>query len=302
MSLFGGITKAFSSAASSVGSALGSITGNGWLSAGSNLLGALGSYAGGQSANAASLASTREQMDFQERMRATQYQTAVEDLKKAGLNPMLAYSQGGAGTPSGSSYRAVDAATPAINTALQGKLNAATIDKLNADTAASESIATLNNAQAAKTAVDTRLSTANAGSAEIEFQKSQYLRDKFDSFFTAGKELDARKAKAIYESFASSRDWNTLHYLDEFAAKQGFRNFDTALSSTDFLRSLTRLKYDKFQLNEASALSDFYGSKFGHDFAPYMSSAKGMSDIGTSILGTGVNLFKPRSKFEFKGR
>jgi len=42
-----------------------------------------------------------KQMDFQERMRETQYQTIVKDLMAAGLNPMLAYSQGGAGTPSG---------------------------------------------------------------------------------------------------------------------------------------------------------------------------------------------------------
>jgi hypothetical protein len=45
----------------------------------------------------------QKQMDFQERMRATQYQTAVKDLQAAGLNPMLAYQQGGAGTPSGAS-------------------------------------------------------------------------------------------------------------------------------------------------------------------------------------------------------
>ena len=89
---FGSVFKKVTKAVSSVGDA---------ISGFSPLISGGLSYLGQSSANAWNAAQSAEARKWQEMMRATQYQTAVKDMQVAGLNPMLAYSQGGAGNLSG---------------------------------------------------------------------------------------------------------------------------------------------------------------------------------------------------------
>jgi len=85
-------------------------------------IGAASSFIGGQQQNQANKEMASDQMAFQERMRGTQYQTTVADLKAAGLNPMLAYSQGGAGTPQGSTAQMGNPLGEAGNSAKEAAL------------------------------------------------------------------------------------------------------------------------------------------------------------------------------------
>lgn len=77
-------------------------------------IGGIAGYFGQQAANDANSAQAlrsmeftkdqaQQQMAFQERMRNSAYQASMQDMKNAGLNPILAYKMGGASVPSGAS-------------------------------------------------------------------------------------------------------------------------------------------------------------------------------------------------------
>lgn len=170
------------------------------------------------SANDSSAAQARAQMEFQERLRANQYQVAVEDMKKAGLNPMLAYTQGGAGVPTGAqgsitTAKMENALGHGVTAGLTG-YNALATNSADLDLKASQTTATSaqaikteadtiqTKAQTLKTAEDTNLSTQQ----KINLQEQLRKLDEEIQNLRATRGLTNAQTTNVRENIAPSAD------------------------------------------------------------------------------------------------
>lgn len=92
------------------------------------------SYLGTRETNKANSAIAQRQMDFQENSYKHRYQWQVEDMKAAGLNPMLSVNSGAGAALSGANYKAENALGDAVSSALATARLSADLDNIEEDT------------------------------------------------------------------------------------------------------------------------------------------------------------------------
>jgi len=132
-------------------------------------LGAIGGgvlgYLGAREANASRENIADRANAFSAQQYATRYQTTVKDLSQAGLNPMLAYSQGAGSAPSGQQAQGIE---NTMSTAVEGYQKGVQRDLMRQQMEQSKADILLKEAQAEQAESQTRLNSAAASKAEAE--------------------------------------------------------------------------------------------------------------------------------------
>lgn len=129
-------------------------------------------------------ATAREQMEFQREMSSTAHQRAVQDLRKAGLNPMLSAMKGGASTPQGARSDPKDPGAAGL---------AAALSRINMDY------------------IKQQTRTSNAVEQK-ELTAAQYNKVRQAETISKIKNINADTNDKLIKTGISSR---TLHYLSD---------------------------------------------------------------------------------------
>ncbi|UOF82670.1 minor capsid protein [Microviridae sp.] len=207
------------------------------------------SFLGGLFSNDSQADMSQRQMDFQERMSSTAYQRAVSDMKSAGLNPMLAYSQGGASSPMGSMPQVQNPVPAAVQSAAATAGLYREFEEVKKTAALTEQV----KAETLKTISETRTADLNTAMfvAQLKDQENKTGVSGIDFWLKEGTR------NSLFPQIMADAD------LKELAAKSGELTFASDVARRKAESSLTQMEIPK-----AKAEEDFY-KDLGRS-APYL--------------------------------
>lgn len=157
------------------------------------------SLLGGILQNKAAKKAADTQMAFQRESAQNRYQWTMADMRKAGLNPLLAYQQGGGGTLGGSSYTPANIGAAAVQGAVGGASSALSTKRGKSEDALRD--ATVRNMF--------EMAKSNHWNAEKSYEETENMRVlreilKNDLVIRRAEASSAKHNEAFYNSKAGA--------------------------------------------------------------------------------------------------
>jgi hypothetical protein len=242
-----------------------------------DLFGSILSYLGTQDTNQANADIAQANNAWSAQQFATRYQTTTKDMQAAGLNPMLAYSQGGGSPPTAQSYQAqnpMSSAVEAYHQSAQRDVMAEQIQNMKeqnkniqADTHVKDEQAKLIASQKLAADADERLKTTAANKQTHDLFTQQNVTNPTQKALAASywSQIDVNKANL--PKIASEIVSNGANaHLARARANQAIA--EEKITSADLQRALNEQAMErgvfgkvKPYLNSAGKIKDLLPSK-----------------------------------------
>ena len=223
-------------------------------------------YQGTQDTNASRESIANSANAFSAQQFATRYQTTTKDMEAAGLNPMLAYSQGGGSPPTGQQAQIENPMSSALESYHQSKqrdLIASQVQNVNEDTNVKRSQVHINEeqaklfaAQTIKAAADERASTTSANESTYRLWSQQNVQNPTQKALAAHywSQVDVNKANLpkIASEIVSNGAFASQAKAQAFKAIQ-----EGKITQADYQRALNEQAFESSSVGKTKRYLDY---------------------------------------------